>query len=224
MPKLLITGWARGGMGYVGKFLALTGRQVDFSVDHTTDRKFDPPNFRSAADVMVSPYLVPFLDRPELLNVPVVFVLRDPMRVFNSVYFHGLLHNERANYLTHFLSRNLDDFLPAVAGRPALATACYLHEWVRLAYKNRADIRWARLEDGPRNLLNICGMPIPTATLPYCAPDVNASACQQTYDLERLPPEGQPLMRALVDRFGYSPSAWMPSGGHAHYTLPEWRH
>lgn len=222
MPKLLITGWSRGGLGYVMTFLRRRGYAVSYTVDHQASRESVSSLIPQMADVEVSPYLVPFLDRPGLVDVPVVFVVRNPLRVFNSLYFHGLLHNERPTKLSHFLSRNLDDFMLSVTGRPGLAASRYLFEWVRLAYHKRADLRWARQEYGPQHLLQVCGMPVPSV-LPYCAPDVSASNCQQTYTLERLPADGQSLVAQLLVKFGYNDTNWAPPGGHSHYVLPEWR-
>lgn len=222
MPKLLITGWSRGGLGYVMTFLRRCGYAVSYTVDHQASRASVSSLIPQMADIEVSPYLVPFLDQPRLAEVPVVFVTRDPLRVFNSIYFHGLLHNERPTTLTHFLSRNLEDFLPNVAGRPGYAACCYLFEWPRLAYHKRADIRWARQEYGPEHLLEACRLRVPSV-LPYCAPTIGESSCQQTYTFETLPAMGQGLVAHLLNKFGYLETNWAPVGGHAHYVLPEWR-
>jgi hypothetical protein len=216
----LIVGWSRGGLGYITQLLTRAGLEVGNTFDHTTSTDNLNDRVARAKPFEVSPFVVPFLSNPAFHSVPVTFVLRDPMRVFNSLYFHGLFHSEKFSEVRHSAELHLPH-IRSLQGRPAQTIIAYLDTWLRLASHHRPGIPTLRVESGPMLLLKSLTGYVPEL-LPYCPPDVNASYCRQTTLPDQLPNVARERMSALLLELGYREDYWRPWGGHAHYVTPEW--
>lgn len=218
--KQLIVGWNRGGLGYVLKLLSLAGAEVGYTFDrHTTSDNLEERIDQSKA-LEVSPYLVPFLDHERLRDMPVTFIVRDPMRVLNSLYFYGLFHGERHSTVEEFAFQYLPSFEREYRGKPAQASCSYLNRWLWLARQSRPNLRVIRVEEGPRALLK--SFLDFTGDVPYCEPDVNSSGCKQKIVPSDLPEKSGVAMIKLLMQLGYREWMWAPRGGHAHYINPDW--
>jgi len=222
MPvKQLIVGWNRGGLGYIHELLQQAGQDVGktFGPDITPEGMLK--RLPKTHQFEVSPYVVPFLDHPELENVKVTFLLRDPLRIMNSLYFHGLFHNEKDSAVQRAAFRYLPTFKSKYKGKPAQAACSYLNNWFKLAKSKRKHLQILRIEDGPRILLEgLTGTPV--REVPYVPPNVNASNCKQMIVPSKLPHQQQWGMRDLLIKLGYREWAWSPRGGHAHYVNADW--
>jgi hypothetical protein len=216
----LIVGWSRGGLGYITELLNKSGVVAGNTFDHTTSLDNLQERMRQAKPFEVSPFLVPFLGHPALRPIPVTFVLRDPMRIFNSMYFHGLFHSEKFSAVKHAAELHVPG-LKELQGRPAQSIVAYLDTWLRLARHTRPDIDTLRVETGPMNLIKVLTGQSPNM-LPYCPPEVNASYCRQTTLPDKLPNAFRERMTALLLDLGYREDHWRPWGGHAHYVTAEW--
>ena len=221
MPiEQLIVGWSRGGLGYVHQLL----EKADFDVGRTFGPDITREEFLEklpqAHQFEISPYVIPYLDDPALDHVRVAFVLRDPMRVLNSLYFHGLFHNEKDSAVQRAAFTHLTGFKQKYQGRPAQAAASYLNHWYRQTRKLRPGSQQVRIEDGPRNLLHkLTGY---RAEPPFVTPDVNSSYCKQSIVPSALPNHSKWGMNDLLRHLGYREWVWAPRGGHAHYVNPDW--
>jgi len=87
--KHIVVGWHRGGLGYAGQFLEGCGKSVGYTFGPDFTRSQMEEKLEQAREIEVSPWLVPYLGHPLLKDVPVTFLLRDPMRVFNSLKHLG---------------------------------------------------------------------------------------------------------------------------------------
>jgi len=221
MPvKQLIVGWNRGGLGYVHQLLTKAGYDagLTFGPDLTLEsfeKKLD-----TAHQIEVSPYVVPFLDHAALKDTRVFFILRDPMRVLNSLYYHGFFHNERPSSVQNISFAHLPGFANVYRGKPSQAACVYLKRWLELAHTRREGIVNFRVEEGPAALLK--GLTGSNAPPPFVLPDVNSSGCRQTLLPSKLTANSRHLITQLVVKLGYREWSWMPRGGHAHYVNADW--
>lgn len=220
--KRLILGWPRGGLGFVRELLQTHGYVVGCTFDHTTTHSNFAVKFQSAAAYEISVGAVPFLSRPELQQTAVTFVVRDPMRVLNSLNFHGTFHGEKETPALDLACRHLNNFKQQHWQRPRQAIVAFLLGWLGTAEQHRPNIEFLRVEESPAVILQQLTGQRP-AKIRYCPFDINASNCQQTFTPARLPATAQNAMRDLLRRFGYLPSVWNPRGGHAHWVTPDWR-
>jgi len=217
----LILGWPRGGLGYVTQLLRRHGQDVGLGFDHTTSYSNLAIRYGQSRAYEVSTALAPFLSHPDLREAQVSFVVRDPMRVLNSLYFHGLFHCERPSHPLELACRHLPGFREQYWGKPTQAIVAFLAGWYALVEAKYPQLQFVRVESGNLLLLRrLIGKE--KLTVPYCPPDINASFCKQVITPSQLPPASAKLMRGMLHRFGYLDSVWNPRGGHAHYINPDW--
>jgi hypothetical protein len=217
----LIIGWPRGGLGYTAQLLQRGNQAVGFSFDNTTTYGNLGPRWLAAKQYELSSAIVPFLDHPDLKSAHVTFLVRDPMRVLNSLYFHGAFHCERRTPQLELACRHLSGFQKAYWGKPLQGIVEFLADWFDLALSKRPDAQIVRVELGNKQLLQVLTKN-PETAVPFCLPEVNASWCKQKITPSQLPQHSQIKMRNLLKRLGYLESVWDPRGGHAHYVNPDW--
>ena len=215
----VVVGWARGGLGYVTKLLESSGAEVGTTFGPDTSWENLEERLKAAKPVEVSPFLVPFLSHEGLKAKPTTFVVRDPMRVLNSMYFHGLFHCERPSTVAAFAFQHLPRFKAKFHGMPAQAGCSYLHNWHRTANRSHSNLQRVRVEEGPVRIRKHFGLPPSGA---YVEPYVNASYCKQSLVPSVLPQKSRDGIVGLLFNFGYREAYWSPRGGHAHYVNPDW--
>ena len=220
MPiEQLIVGWNRGGLGYVHQLLtkAEFDAGLTFGPDITREEFLD--KLPDAHRFEISPYVIPFLGEKALEHTRITFMLRDPMRVLNSLYFHGLFHNEKDSAVQRAAFTHLSGFKNKFQGRPAQAATAYLNHWYRHSLTLRSNIQQVRVEDGPKVVLHkLTGYRVEP---PFVTPDVNTSYCKQTLVPSMLPSSSRWGMNDLLRHLGYREWIWAPRGGHAHYVNPD---
>lgn len=219
--RQLIVGWPRSGLGYVAKLLQQAGQDVGTGFDQRTNYSNLVVRWPKARTWEVSFALVPFLSHPDLQDTSVTFLLRDPMRVLNSLHFHGAFHGERLTPALDVASRHLPRFWEHYRGKPVQAAVAFMIGWYELAKTKRPDLRVLRVEAGNRELLQqlLGRSEVPQV---YCSPDVNASGCRQLLTPAQLPENMYKPMQKMLRSLGYLDSVWNPRGGHAHYVNPDW--
>lgn len=217
--KHVITGWARGGLGYIAKLLKASGADVGTTFGPDTTHENFEEKLKEAKDYEVSPYFIPFLKHDAFNDAAVTFVVRDPMRALNSIYFHGLFHNEKKTPLSKFAFKYLPGFEARYLGCPGQATCAYLWNWLKLAKDARSNLRTVRVEEGPNALRRHFGLK-PSGK--YVEPYTNISYCKQTILPSQLPENTREGVRIMLNTLGYRESYWEPRGGHAHYVNPDW--
>jgi hypothetical protein len=151
--------------------------------------------------------------------VQVTFIVRDPLRVLNSLYFLGLFHNERQSPVQRYAFRHLPRFAEHFRGKPSQAGVAYIYSWLTRA-NQLEGLKLVRVEDNPTDIVQYFAGP--DAVAAFCPPDVNASYCKQSLVPSMLPAESQQVMLRLLSELGYKESFWAPRGGHAHYITPDW--
>lgn len=217
----LIVGWNRGALGYVHELLDKTGADVGLTFGPGTTHEEMLAKLPEAHTFEVSPYVVPFLHSDELKHVKVTFIVRDPMRVLNSLYFHGMFHNEKDSPAWQTARTYLHRFEAAFKGKPGQAICSYINHWYRMTKAKRPDSQDIIVEEGPRHLLKkVVGHPV--HPIPFVPPTVNASGCKQILVPSKLPDKFRWGMLDLVMKLGYRHWAWDPRGGHAHYVNADW--
>ncbi len=217
--KHVITGWARGGLGYITELVESSGASVGtvFGPDTTSDNL--EQRIAAAKDYEVSPYLVPFLNRPAFKDVRVTFVARDPVRVLNSLYFLGLFHNEKKSDVASFAYDHVPDLKARFLGCPHQASSFYLWRWLHIGKVNAPHTDIVRLEEGPKFLLDHFKL---KNTGKYIDPYKNSSYCKQNILPSDSLDDCNANMVKLLKTLGYLQDAWFPRGGHAHYVNPDW--
>jgi len=217
----IIVGWPRGGLGYVAELLHRSKQEVGFSFNSSTTHGNVGPRFVTAKPYELSSAIVPFLAHPDLKSAQVVFLVRDPMRVLNSLYFHGTFHGEKRTPQLEMACRYINGFQKSYLNKPVQAIVEFLVDWFDLALSKRPDAQIVRVELGNAQLIQKLTRN-PKAAIPFCLPEVNASCCKQKITPSQLPQHSQIKMRNLLKRLGYLDSVWDPRGGHAHYVNPDW--
>ena len=176
---------------------------------------------KKAKSVEISSSVVPFINEPCFYDVNKIFITRDPMRVINSLVFHGMFHiNSPA---TAFLHDNVKNIVKNVDIN--YTTCSYVYSWWQFLYAE--DLKIFRLEDAPITLLDnlkSCGMSLHynDKTLPYVPATVNSSYCKQLLRPSNLHADYQAKILTMLQKLQYHERVWLPRGGHAHYVTPEW--
>jgi hypothetical protein len=220
-PKLIITGWPRGGLGYVARLLQLAKAEVGQTFDENTNYLNFNERLQQAKEIEISPFLVPWLDRDEFKNARVVFVTRDPMRILNSFYFNGFFTKNKKSAVEQVAYRSFVNFESLYKDKPIQASASYIYTWYAWAISNCSSLDKFPVEKGPRHLLDFF-LSWGKKAVPFCPPVINSSNCQQTLLPSQLQDPEKSLLMQLMASLGYYQKYWFPRGGHAHYTAADW--
>ncbi len=216
----IITGFHRGGLGYV----------KDVLCKNNLDAGFDYCGVRSLEDVeavnprhavQVSPDILPFIDSPIFKGLHKVFILRDPMKVLNSLYYLGEFHDEKQSNAAELYYQSKDE--QAFKGKPANAICRYLSYYWSMAKKCNKLHRveepvWLLLANVTDNLQGQISAPAVSRL------DINASSTLYSLKPSDLPEERQEEMKNILLSTGYAQVLWYPKGGHAHYVNPDWHY
>jgi hypothetical protein len=227
--RVVVVASFRGGAAYVRELLLRAGYAAGDTFGRDTSHVTITEKAANSLGIEVSPYLVPFLARPEFAQSRVVYVTRNPARVVQSLVRIGYPHNIPEPSPTWFelASQSLANYGEKFKGpdRELEAAIVYTHNWHELAKKLRPDLVSVQIESGPRHLLNAI-----TSTLgerawginqrsPYCPADINGSP----YYTDRPLSDTLRLeLEAVQSKQGYFELGSMPKGGHAHYTNASW--
>lgn len=218
--KTVITGWYRGGLGYVHKLLNLSGIDAGLTFADVVNIAEFEDRLDKAKEVEIAPSFPTFLSHPAMGGVKAFFVLRNPMRVYNSLFHAGLFHNEKDTIPFQFSWNTIPEF-PQYRGMPSQATAQYVYSAYRLYCVNRfPEINLVRIEDGPAKLLNDLGFKVDK--IPFLYPDVNASNCLQTSRYYNFLPHSRDLMMSIMQKTGYYSDSWHEKSGDAHHVSDMW--
>lgn len=222
-PKVVITGWSRGGLGYVYELLKAVNQDVGVTFSDVVTEQDLEARLPSARTIEVSSGLVPFMLHPAFKNTTFYFALRDPMRVLNSLVFLGCFRRNKKTYpkqlAVHHLRRGKQ-----YEAYPLLFTCHYLLGWLRRYKRNckALDVspQAVHIESGHHVLLNQLGIAIPDDF--FLSRHINSSFCKQTLVPRRLPPTEHKIMKIVLRASHYKHLLWLPRGGHAHYINPDW--
>jgi len=219
--KLIITGWPRGGLGYVAELLRLSGADVGQTFDETTSQENIEQRLQNAKEIEVSSFLVPWLGWHKFKDIRVVFITRDPMRILNSFHFHGLFCNEKMSAVKQRAYRVFPNFKENYEGKPVQAGVAFILSWYALASTICPSLIKLPVEESPLHLFNVL-LPDYTGAVPFCLPTINSSNCRQTLVPSQLPKNSNKNMLSILTHLGYHTRFWLPCGGHAHYTNADW--
>jgi len=220
----VITGASRSGLAYVRDILqrCRVASGITFQV---------PDPDRHAAQLCQYAYrtelghtLVPLLSRPELAGARVTYLLRDPLRVYNSLMFLGRFAADYSDPMFYrYVARQLPAIAHEFAGCPGQATCHYILEWYAMARRLAGDrLQVVQVEQPPGDLLAALGYPRRWASLIEVDPRANASGCRQQHGHQDLPTRFRQRLRGLARQHGYVHPVWQPRGGHAHWCSSEW--
>lgn len=220
--KHIVVGWHRGGLGYAGQFLSLCGCKVGYTFGTDVTRKNLETKLKQARAIEVSPWLVPYLGHPLLKDIPVTFVLRDPMRVFNSLVHFGHFQPARRTEVERFVFNHSYDTYSQYAGKPLQAPAAYMINWFNLAKQLVPNLKTIQVEHFPHFALSHFNLD--KANVPYLEPTLNASEHYQALKPASLPDKIQETMRQLLKRAGYMYDIPAPYSGHPHFMNTDWHY
>ncbi len=228
----LIVGWRRGGMSYIYKCLKSLNMSVGNTFQGTGSLEEAKQKLKQAKPFEVSSDIVPYLSRLDLPDdLQVTFLLRDPMRVLNSLYFLGLFHNERSSEVQTLFKNYLateDISTSELIGRPCQFACFYLSFWLdtynALTLKEK---KFLKVESYPLDILK--HFKLTNSSQSYNAmarvrTDCNASNTIYSLKFNSLPAHCIFPMKRMCKDLGYYEPLWNPRGGHAHYVNPEWHH
>ena len=219
--KLIITGWPRGGLGYVTELLRRSGVEVGQTFDESTSSANMEEWLQAAKEIEVSPFLVPWLGWNKLKDIRVIFITRDPMRILNSFHFHGLFHEEKMSAVKQRAYRVFSNFEAIYKGKPIQSAVTYIVNWHAMAVSLCPNLIQLPVEENPSHLLRVI-LPEKVVAVPFCPPAVNSSNCRQSLVPSQLPAKEGQNMLSLLMKLGYHTRFWLPCGGHAHYTNADW--
>lgn len=231
--KQLIVGWRRGGLGYLYQTLKNYGVDVGDTFSQVSSAEEAQKLLGSTKEWEVSSNIVPFLSELSLpKDLAITFLLRDPMRVINSIYFLGLLHNEKQTDFHRLLSgylnkHKLEKSFADLKGRPGQFACFYTGLWLdiysNLKHKNK---RYVKVEEFPQILLKHFDLSFANRPAHFFAArtDTNSSLTNYPITFKDLPENCKQAMEKMCRDLGYYKPLWHPRGGHAHYLSPEWHH
>ena len=229
--KHLIVGWRRGGMSYAYQCLKNCGLDVGNTFQGITSLEDAKQKLSHAKEWECSSDIVPFLDDLDLPeDLDVTFLLRDPMRVLNSLYFLGVLHNEKHRYLQKLLfdcAEKVDKTALQFKGKPCQFICFYLGIWLDLY--NQSSLkrkRYLKVESYPNQLLKHFDLDAANnfQKAIKVRNNLNFSGTNYSITFKELPKNYLEIMKRLCRETGYYEPLWYPRGGHAHYLSPEWHH
>jgi len=218
--KHIVVGWHRGGLGYAGRFLEGCGKSVGYTFGPNFNRKQMEEKLEQAREIEVSPWLVPYLGHPLLKDIPVTFLLRDPMRVFNSLKHLGHFQLNNRTVVEAFAFGHMPDLATAYRGKPLQAVVAYLTGWFNLAKQLSPGLQTLQVENFP--YFAVSHFRCDARFVPYLEPTVNASETCQVFTPGRLPEKVQEPMRQLLSKSGYMYSIPAPYAGHPHFMNTDW--
>ena len=228
--KHLIVGWRRGGLSYMYQCLKALNMSVGntfqgtASVEEARHRLKQTKPFEVSSDIL--PYLSS-LDLPDDLQI--TFLLRDPMRVLNSLYFLGLFHNERKSEVQTLFRKYLatqEVSVSDLVGRPCQFACFYIGFW--LDKYNALDLenkQFLKIESYPLQLLEhfkLTNSPQSFNAMSSVRTDCRSSGTIYSIKFSDLPAHCTLPMKKMCKDLGYYQPLWNPRGGHAHYVNPEW--
>jgi hypothetical protein len=218
--KHIVVGWHRGGFGYAAKFLASCGFNVGFTFDHTTTSKNLKQKLQQAKEVELSPWLVPFLNHEELQDIPITFMLRDPMMVFNSLVHHGHFQGNQPTALESFIYSNIRRFLADFGGKPLQAPVAYLTTWYNVAQTYVKNLKQIQVEQFPYSAIKHFNSS--RQDVPFICPYTNATEYIPYILPSNLPDKVRKPMRELLTVTGYCHPNTAPPFGTQHYIRSDW--
>ena len=216
----LLLGWPRGGLGYVSCLLQQDNCEVGFSLDASTTQSNSVDRWRQGKAFELSSAAVPFCCEFAAQAVPAVFIARDPMRVLNSLLYHGLF---QANVLTPWFrkaAQHLPGFAQHALKNPILAASWFILSWFDIFRQHYPQGEIVRVEESGYQVMRKVRGPF-RRKFYACTPDTNASNCRQVLTLDDLPQDSRPQMKNLLAHLNYETSPFSPRGCHAHYHTPE---
>lgn len=220
MCRLLITGFFRGGLGFVADTLRHAGYDIGTTMSADVEWQNFSKSFASFHAVEISSYAVPFLGAPELASTVVLFVTRNPMSVLPSLIGTGFGRADLEDERFDFVAKHLPKFRE-LRGDPIHASTSYMHNWHKLARIHRPKMKRLRVEDGPYRLLKWLNPEFSGPTT--YRPTIRGAASHAGIGSVRgISEEREFAIRKVCRELGYENSVWAPFGGHAHYTNPDW--
>ncbi len=228
----LIVGWRRGGISYAYQCLKNCGLEVGTTFQGTQSLEDAKERLSGSKDWEFSSDIVPFLNDLDLpKNLDVTLLLRDPMRVLNSMYFLGVLHNEKNRYLQNLLfdcAKQVNQEATQFTGKPCQFICFYLGIWLDLYQQaNLKNKRYLKVESYPAQLLKHFKLNSDTNNFQKTLSvrnNLNFSGTNYSITFKELPKHYVEIMKRLCRDTGYYEPLWYPRGGHAHYLSPEWHH
>lgn len=212
-PRLLITGWKRGGLGYVCESLKAAGFDVGTTFTDVTTESSVQERIADAKEIEVSSNIVPFLAMDCFNESEKFFALRDPMRVVNSLMFLGQLHNEKPSNLYTLMSSQ--DRFDEYRKRPEALVCYYVYFWFLLfCDKTVGTPNFFKVENGSNIILRKLGL---KADSKFFAKKVNASNCKQLLTPASIPAEFKETIVSLLRETGYRGPVWLPRNNQQHF-------
>ena len=190
----IITGFHRGGLGYVKDVLCKNKLDAGFDYCGVKSLK-DVEAVNPQHDVQVSPDILPFIDSPIFKNLHKVFILRDPMKVLNSLYYLGQFHDEKTSNAAELYYQSNDG--KSFKGKPANAICRYLNYYWGMAKKcNKIH----RVEEPVWLLMaNVTNRTQEQIPIPFVSRlDINASSTMYSLKPSDLPEERQEDIKNIL--------------------------
>jgi hypothetical protein len=218
--KHIVVGWHRSGFNYAARFLSSCQLQVGFTFDSTTTPQNIAQKVARAREIEMSPWLVPFLNHEALRGIPVTFMLRDPMMVYNSLVHYGHFQGPKSTELEDFVNRTINKFKVSFGGRPKQAPVAYLTTWYNVAQNYVKDLRKIQVEYFP--YAAIAHFNSERKDVPFICPHADATDYIPGTTLSKLPDRVQKPMRDLLTVTNYYYPNTAPPFGSPHYMRSDW--
>jgi len=217
LPETVITGFSRGGLGSVFNALVESLCDVGASFNGVSSENEVKERLDKAKRIEVASDVLPFLGMEEFKQTKVKFILRDPLRVINSLLFTGRFHNERVSTAYLFLSKQ-NDF--SKYQRSPLDLACYyVLSWLKCFSDLTNDKKVFKVE---RDIKKICSTLESSSDNLFFLKPANRSGCKQKIKLQDLSYEFIDSIRTVMLQTGYMNNFWLPRVDHDNFINPDW--
>ena len=203
---LLLTGTGRCGTGYMSQVLTSVGVKCSHEGMFMPDApevtiekiRIRQDNAWWGWEACSSWLAAPYLGRPELANVTIVHLVREPKKVIDSQMRIRAFEGNDRRWRDWQLR-----WLPELEGKPPLEQAAIFYvKWNRMI-EPHADIRW-RIEDSTLTLLDKLGIDWHDKPV-YADKTYNSRAGwgPSNVDLDSLPEPLRGELRETGERYGY---------------------
>ena len=194
--NLIITGTGRCGTGYVAKVLQSAG----VACGH--EAVFNPSMEPTGAVEAESSWLAaPHLDSPWMRGVTVVHLVRDPVKVINSLMRLRMMEAPVGGRYFDYIAEHLSGF-PNDNGHERRAAYFYV-AWNELIERNAPAAILHRVEEGGVALLGKLGIRHNGNLFDNTSYNTRLPRQQWDVDAGRLPDDLRDQLEAMARRYGY---------------------
>lgn len=218
-PSVVITGWNRGGLGYVYQYLKSAGLDVGLTFADAVSEEDVTKRASNSSKIEISSNLLPFLDLDCFAESSKWFALRDPLRVINSLIFAGRLHGERPSKLYDLMATQ--ENFAAYSSDPVKLACYHVYVWLMSFFSDSS--RAGNTFKVESEIIKLCSaLNVNPKQEALASRKCNYSGCKQKITVANLPVEFQKTLESLSVEIGYKSKVWIPRASYPPFVSSRW--